>query len=412
MINVAYIKENQQEVAQLIKRRGLPEVDLEKLIALDEQRLALTNQQNKLQAEHNAMTRAGKPTPETIEKGRKLRAEVDKLSTQLLSTTSDLNDLLSQIPNQIAEGTPEGGEENNVEVFVSKTPKNLSFSPRDHLALNEIHEFVNFEAGSAVAQNKFYFLQDKGVRLWLALVQFTTKFATEHGFELMMVPHMVKSDIASAMGFLPRGEERQIYKVEDDDLNLIATAELPLTGYFRNQIIDVTTPRSFAGLSSCYRVEAGTYGKFAKGLYRVHQFEKLELYVFCKAPESDHQLKRILEFEKLLYDMLEIPYRVVRIAEGDMGAPHYEKYDLEYWAPADQMYRELTSCSNCTDYQTQRLNIRYKDENGKNIYAHSLNGTAITSSRSLIAILENHQNEDGSISIPAVLQPYYGGDTL
>jgi seryl-tRNA synthetase len=211
---------------------------------------------------------------------------------------------------------------------------------------------------------------------------------------------------------MPRGEENQNYVDEQQGLIMIATSEIPLTGYHKDEVIEVETPKLYAGLSTCYRLEAGTYGKFSKGLYRTHQFEKLEMYVFCKPEQSDALLQKVLGIEEKICQALEIPYRITRTAAGDMSAPAFEKYDLEYWDPIEKAYRELTSCSNCTDYQTRNLNIRYRDADGSLKYVHSLNGTAVASSRAPIAILENHQQQNGTVKIPKALQKYYGAETL
>ena len=223
---------------------------------------------------------------------------------------------------------------------------------------------------------------------------------------------MVNYDIAEGTGYMPRGEEGQNYVDEAQKLVMIATSELPLTGYHKDEIIDVSKPVLYGGLSTCYRLEAGAYGKFSKGLYRTHQFEKLEMYTFCKPSDSDEQLQKILNIEEKICKGLELPYRVVRIASGDMGAPAYEKYDIEYYSPAEKQYRELTSCSNCTDYQSRNLNIRFRNEKDELEFVHTLNGTAATSSRLLIAILENYQQANGTIKIPQVLQKYYGSEML
>jgi seryl-tRNA synthetase len=229
----------------------------------------------------------------------------------------------------------------------------------------------------------------------------------------MTVPHLVNQRTIDGTGFLAKSaEEQQIYKVENEDLHLIATAEIPITGYHADEIVDTEAlPLLYAGLSPAYRMEAGAYGKHSRGLYRVHQFNKLELYVFCKPEDSEEWHQKLVRLEEELCQALEIPYRLVRIAAGDLGQSAYKKFDIEYWSPADKAYHELTSCSNVTDYQARRLNIRYRDEDGGTRFVHSLNGTAAAFSRMCIALIENHQTKDGEVAVPAALQPFMGGKT-
>jgi seryl-tRNA synthetase len=251
------------------------------------------------------------------------------------------------------------------------------------------------------------------VRLEFALTQFVLDEARQAGFEPMQVPHMVSSKVAAGSGYLPRGEERQIYKKQDEDLNLIATSEMPITGYHTDEILDLSHgPLRYAGYSACYRLEAGAYGKHSRGLYRVHQFNKVELYAFAKPEESETIHQSMMDLEESICQKLGLPYQVVRIAAGDLGAPAYKKYDIEYWTPVDDSYRELTSCSNITTYQARRLGIRYRKDDGSIDYAHTLNGTAIATGRGLIAILENYQTKDGKVRVPEVLQRYIGVDVL
>jgi seryl-tRNA synthetase len=234
----------------------------------------------------------------------------------------------------------------------------------------------------------------------------------KEGFTLMGVPHMASSRIMAGTGFLPRGEERQVYKIEGEDLNLIATAEIPMTGYHADEILDPKDlPLLYVGYSPSYRMEAGAYGKYSKGLYRVHQFNKLEMYVFCDPKDSQKWHDKLVKIEEEICRKLEIPYRIVRIAAGDLGAPAFKKFDIEYWSPVEGEYRELMSCSNVTDYQARRLNIRSRKD-GKTQFVHTLNGTAIAFSRIFIALLENHQTADGKVKVPEALQKYYGGEWL
>ncbi len=407
MIDIQLIRDNPKIVQDSIARRGL-DIDITHLLSLDKTRRELLTQ---LEQGRAKLKLSGKPTPAELAKLQKLKKEQDKLQSEFASLDEKYSELLSQVPNLLAENTPDGGEENNREERKWGKTK-LGFTAKDHEALNEIHDLYNFEAGAKVAGAKFYFLKDKAVRLWQAIELASQDIIRAEGFEVMQVPHMVNYEIADGTGYMPRGEENQNYIDEAQRLVMIATSELPLTGYHKDDVIDLAKPKLYGGLSTCYRLEAGAYGKFSKGLYRTHQFEKLEMYVFCHPNESAEWLQKILAIEEKITQALEIPYRVVRIAAGDMSAPAFEKYDIEYFAPAENEYRELTSCSNCTDYQARNLNIRYRNSDGKLDFVHTLNGTAVTSSRSLIAVLENHQQKDGTVNIPRALQKYYGSSTL
>jgi seryl-tRNA synthetase len=281
------------------------------------------------------------------------------------------------------------------------------------MALAEAHGWLDFERGAKVAGSKFYYLMGSLVRLEFAVSQLVFDKLAEEGFVPVLVPNMVSTRVASGTGYLPRGEERQIYKIEGEDLNLIATAEMPLTGMYADEILEQKDlPKAYVGYSPAYRMEAGAYGKYSKGLYRVHQFNKLEMYVFCLPEESSKWHAKLVKLEEEICQALELPYRVVRIAAGDMGGAAYEKYDVEYWSPLEQTYRELMSCSNVTDYQARRLNIRYRDKDGKPQFAHTLNGTAAAFSRLPIALIESHQQADGSVKVPQALVKYYGREVL
>lgn len=407
MINLKILRENPDLYQESAQRRGL-KLDMKKLLELDSMRNDLLQKTEKLRSE---LKLDGKPTTDQLAMLQVKKSEFEVISVDLDKTTTEFYALLAQVPNLLAENTPDGDETNNREERKwGKTE--LGFPAKDHVELNEINDLFDFEAGAKVAGAKFYFAKDKLVRLWQAIELFSQDIVRGEGFELMGVPQMVNYDIAAGTGYMPKGEENQNYIDEQQKLVMIATSEIPLTGYHRDEIIDLDQPKLYAGLSTCYRLEAGAYGKFSKGIYRTHQFDKLEMYVFCQPEESDKWLKKIVELEEKICQELHIPYRVIRIAAGDMSAPAYEKYDLEYYSPAENDYRELTSCSNCTDFQARNLNIRYRDQDGKLQFAHTLNGTAAISSRMPIAILENYQQKDGTVKIPQVLQKYYGAEVL
>lgn len=413
MLDIQFIRDNKELVEKSAKAKNL-DVNLEVLLKLDSQRRERLGEIEKLRQERNqlaANTKAAKPSPEQVTKGKELKEKIAKLEKELEPTIRQLDLLLQDIPNVIPDDTPLGGEEVNREEKKWGRPR--TDAVQDHLTWAEERDLVDFERGAKVAGNKFYFLKGPLVKLELALSEMAIDVALKYSFIPMLVPHMVSSRVLDATGFAPRGEEKQIYKIQDEDLHLIGTAEIPLTGYHADEILErADLPKLYAGLSPSYRVEAGAYGKHSKGLYRVHQFNKLELYVYCAPEDSEQWHKKILEIEEEICQMLEIPYRVVRIAAGDLGAPAYKKYDIEYWSPPDKTYHELTSCSNVTDYQARRINIKYRTPQGTTDYVHTLNGTAIVLSRVPIALIENHQNKDGSVLIPKTLQKYLGQDKI
>lgn len=411
MLDIRYIRENPGAVKDSIRRRGL-KLDLDKLLDLDLQKRELTRKSEEIQRQRNILAdevKGGKPTEAQITLGKDLKSQHETLSIKLDKISVKYQELLGEVPNMIADNTPDGGEENNkqIEQWGDAKP-----GGKDHLELSELHGLYDFEAGAKVAGNKFYFTRHKAVKLWQAIELATQEIVEKSGFELFSVPHLVNSEIAAGTGYLPKGEEQQNYIDAEQDLVMIATSEISLTGFHKDDVLDLSKPKRYAALSPSYRLEAGAYGKHSKGLYRVHQFEKLEMYIFCQAEESEKLLQEILGIEKQICQSLEVPYRVVRIAAGDLSAPAYEKYDVEYFSPAENEYRELTSCSNCTDYQARNLNIKYRDQNGELQFAHTLNGTAVVSSRMPIAILENHQQADGSVKLPKILHKYYGGEVL
>jgi len=408
MLDIQFIRDNPDMVQDSASKKNI-KVDVKRLLELDNDYRTRLTQVEELRAQRNKQAGgvSGKPTDEQITAGQQLKVEITERETDLETIENEYQELLLTVPNVIPEDTPLGGEEaNKPERTWGKAEKK---TVKDHQTWGEERGLIDFERGAKVAGNKFYYLKGDLVQLELAVFQLGLQLATKYGFIPMTVPHMVNSRVASGTGFLPRGEERQIYKIEGEDLNLIATAEMPITGYHADEIIDVTKPILYAGLSPSYRMEAGAYGKHSKGLYRVHQFNKLELYVFCKPEESEQWHLDLVKLEEELCQALEIPHQVVRIAAGDLGAPAYKKYDINYWSPVDGDYRELMSCSNVTDYQARRLNIRYRGEDGKTAFVHSLNATAAAFSRIAIALIENHQSDDGKLLIPKALQPFMSG---
>ncbi|MBW4061853.1 serine--tRNA ligase [Candidatus Saccharibacteria bacterium] len=410
MIDVKYLREAPEEYRHAAKEKGMGAEAIEVALKLDASRRQLIGEAEPIRAQLNIK---GKPTPEELTKLQTAKAKLAEIDVKLQTVEAEFAQALLSIPNLLAPNTPSGGEEHNREDRAWGGQPKHDFEAKEHLAIAEAHGWIDFERGAKVAGSKFYYLKGAIVRLELAVTQMIFDRLHQDGLEPVLVPHMVNSRVLEASGYQPRGEEQQSYKIEGDDLTLIGTAEIPLTGFYGDEILsEAQLPSAFAGLSPAYRREAGAYGKYSKGLYRVHQFNKLEMYVFCKPEESASWHQKLVKIEEDICQALELPYRVVRIAAGDMGAPAYEKYDIEYWSPLEQTYHELMSCSNVTDFQARRLNIRYRADDGSVQFVHTLNGTAAAFSRMPIAIIENHQQADGSVRVPQALLPYFGRESL
>ena len=332
---------------------------------------------------------------------------MSSLETELTEKETTLKDALKTIPNVIFDDVPLGGEEDSVEIkkWGENKPNGI-----DHLDFATSRDWLDFERGAKVAGSKFYYLKNDLALLENALLQFGMKKVLEHGFSYMTTPDLVSSRVLEGTGFAPRtSDQSDEYFIEGEDLALIATAEMAITGYHMDEILDEKDlPLLYAGYSACFRKEAGTYGKYTRGLFRVHQFNKLEMYIFCLPEQSKELHEKILSIEEEIWQELGIPYRVINIAAGDLGAPAAKKYDLEYWSPVNQKYQELTSCSNCTDFQSRSVNVRVRRKDGRIEHVHTLNGTAISLARALVAILENYANADGKLKVPEVLRPYLG----
>lgn len=414
MIDIRLIRENPEKVAQNAQNKGYT-INVNELIKIDDERRILQQQIDVLREKRNqnsAKMKNGKPDQALIDEGKQLKIELAERERYFLEADRVFNELLSQFPNMIHDDVPIGGEEDSVEIRKWGEHKSGAV---DHLDFAIKRDWVDFERGAKVAGAKFYYLKGDLALLENAITQFALNTLISKGFTYMAVPHMVNSHTATGTGFNPRSSNQSDeYFIEGEDLALIATAEMPLTGYHADEIIDEShLPLLYAGYSPSYRKEAGTYGKHARGLFRVHQFNKLEMYAFTTPEQSEEVHQRLLAIEEEIWQELGIPYRVINIASGDLGAPAAKKYDIEYWSPVDSQYRELTSCSNCTDFQARNLNIRVRKKNGTVEVLHTLNGTAVSLARSLVAIIEHYQQSDGSLKVPEVLQPYLSGrDTL
>lgn len=412
MLGINFIRENQTLVEKSAKAKGY-DVNVSEIIRLDDQRKKVLQSVEALRQERNGLTekmKNGKPAADLIEQAKTVKSKLAEIEPELTSIEEELRQKIAKVPNIIFDDVPLGGEEANVEV--AKWGENKT-SGVDHLDYALSRDWVDFERGAKVAGAKFYYLKNGLALLENALLQFGLKKVQEHGFTFMTVPDMVSSKILEGCGFNPRSDKQSDeYYIEGEDLAMIATAEMPLTGYHMDEIIDEKDlPLCYAGYSACFRKEAGTYGKHTRGLYRVHQFNKLEMYVFCLPEKSKEMHEKIRAVEEEIWQELGIPYHVISNAAGDLGAPAAKKYDIEYWSPADQKYLELTSCSNCTDFQARSLNIRVRREDGAVEVLHTLNGTAMALSRTMIAVIENYAKENGKLTLPEVLRPYFDGAT-
>jgi serine--tRNA ligase len=414
MLDINFIRNNKELVEHSIKEKMYKNVNLDEILALDDQRKALLQQVEALRKERNdntAKMKNGKPSDELIAKGKEIKEKLSTLEADLSNFEKELNTKLKTVPNVIFDDVPLGDESASVEV---KKWGECKTTGVDHLDYAISRDWVDFERGAKVAGAKFYYVKGGLALLENALIQFGIKKIVEHGFTLMDVPDLVNSRVLEGTGFAPRSSEQSDeYYIEGEDLALIATAEMSITGYHMDEIIDEEKlPLFYAGLSACFRKEAGAYGKHTRGLFRVHQFNKLEMYAFCTPEQSKEIHEKLRGIEEEIWQEIGIPYHVINIAAGDLGAPAAKKYDIEYWSPVDQKYREITSCSNCTDFQARGLNIRVRRKDGTVEVLHTLNGTAISLARTMVAVLENFAEEGGKLRVPEVLQPYLGTDML
>ncbi|MBI2448191.1 serine--tRNA ligase [Candidatus Microgenomates bacterium] len=411
MLDIKYIRENKERVKENCKNRRV-NVDIEKILHLDERRRELTTQIDELRAQRNKKSKE-KPNQEEIELMRKVGEQIKDLEKELESIEENYKKLLLSVPNLTHPDAPIGGEEDFKILEKKGHITEFSFEPKDHEILAKNLDLLDFERGAKTSAAKFYFVKNDLVRLNQALINYGIDIATNHNYILMETPDIAKNNILSGIGFNPRGEETQVYSLENTDLSLIGTAEITIGGYHADEILDLSkSAKKYVALSHCFRTEAGAYGRTSKGLYRVHQFTKLEMFVFCKPEDSEKYHQEILNIEKEICEGLKLPYRVIDIASGDLGSPAYRKFDIEAWMTMNKDYGEITSTSNCTDYQSRRLNIRYRTDGGKTEFVHTLNGTAIVTSRFPIAILENNQQADGSIKVPEVLQKWVGKEVI
>ncbi len=419
MLDIKFIRENKESVLINCKNRRI-NCNLEELFVLDDERKGLLKKIEDLRGKRNLMSKE-KPNEEGIFLSRKLGMEIKQLEDILKNIESKLRDVLYTVPNMTHPDSPIGEEADYKVLYLNKPAVKFDFIPKDHEELLINLDQIDFERGAKVAGSKFYFWKNQLVRLNLALINYGLDIVSQHGYKLLETPDVANAKIMEGSGFNPRGSESQIYGIKDTDLSLVGTAEITVLGYHADEILNLTDgPLKYAALSHCFRTEAGTYGKSSKGLYRVHQFTKLEMFVFCRPEESEKMHQELLKIEKEIVNGLGLPFRVIDIPTGDLGGPAYRKYDLEAYmimkasekSKTQGDYGEITSTSNCTDYQARRLNIKYKDDIGNTKFVHTLNGTAVVLSRFPLAIVENYQQADGSIIVPEVLRKYCGFERI
>jgi seryl-tRNA synthetase len=423
MLDPAFIRDNLAAVKANCTNRSV-KADVDLVVKLDDERRLLISETQVLQQRQNEISKLIPKEKDKdkkqglIQEGRELRDKVAALEARSRDNDGAVRAALAAIPNMTHADAPVGTDAaaNKVLRKVGE-PRKFDFPPKDHVALGEALDLIDFEAGAAVAGQKFYFLKNEAVLLELALCQFAIGILRSKGYTPIITPDLARVDVLEGIGFIPRGPETQIYSVANTDLCLIATAEITLGGMHRDKILEeAKLPLKYVGLSHCFRTEAGAPGRDTRGLYRVHQFTKVEMFAFCTPAQSEGIHLELLAAEEEIFQKLGLPYQVIDTCTGDLGGPAYRKYDLEAWMPGRGQggeYGEVTSTSNCTDYQARRLNIRYKGTALKGTrFVHTLNGTAVAVSRALLAILENGQQHDGSISVPPVLRPWMGTDRI
>lgn len=422
MLDLRFVRDNVEAVQENCRHRNVS-VDVSRVVELYDARNAMLQEIERLRQRRNqnAKQMKGKMEQEEraklIEEGRELKESIASLETRLGETEAELDTTAKRIPNMSHPDAPVGKEESdNVEIRRVGTPPRFEFDAKDHVELAESLGIIDFDTAAKVSGAKYYYLRGKGVYLELALVRYAMDIAQKHGFFPHITPDVARTDIIEGIGFNPRGAESNIYGIEDTDTCLIGTAEITLGAYHADSILDTTAlPIKMAGLSHCFRREAGAAGQYSRGLYRVHQFTKVELFAFVPPGASEAMLDEILALEEEVYGGLGIAYRIVDTCTGDLGGPAYRKFDIEAWMPGrgdGGSYGEVTSASNCTDYQARRLSVRYRDTDGTVAPLHMLNGTAVAVSRAIVSILENYQQSDGSVRMPEVLVPYLGFEAI
>ncbi|MDP8939647.1 MAG: serine--tRNA ligase [Actinomycetota bacterium] len=418
MLDLKFIRDNVEAVKENCKNRGV-EADVDLVVELADRRSRLIGELNELRQRQNVLSKEiPQSEPERrarlIEESKSVKAQIPQRDAELYEVEARLKEEQLNIPNMTHPDSPIGKDDSeNVEIRRSGAFPEFSFEPRDHVEIGENLGIIDFDAGAKTTGSKFYFLRGDAVLLELGLIRYAMDVIMERGYEPTITPDLARDEALVGTGFIPRGPEAQIYSVENTDLSLIATAEITLAGQLADEIVDESElPLRYAGLSHCFRTEAGAHGRASRGLYRVHQFTKVEMFAFATPEQSEEIHEEMVGIEERIFQGLGLPYRVVDICTGDLGGAAYRKYDLEAWMPGRNDFGEVTSTSNTTDYQARRLAIRYRPEGGRPQLLHTLNGTALAISRALIALLEIYQQEDGSVLLPEALAPYVGKEKI
>ncbi|MDP3995666.1 MAG: serine--tRNA ligase [bacterium] len=403
MFDIKFVRDNPETVKEGALKKGVA-VDVALILKVDEERRELIGKVERLKAEQKKL---GK---DKIEEAQRIKEEIKRMEPELVTKEKDLQSLLFGIPNLPLEDVPVAeNEEGNVVLEEVGEKPDFSFKPKSYLEIAEKLDLIDIKRAAKISGSRFGFIKGKAALLEFALIRLAIDFLAEKGFIPVIPPVMLKPEMARGMGYLEQTDDEEAYFLPKDNLYLTATSEQALGTMHSGEVFEEKDlPRRYAGFSTCFRREAGSYGKDTKGILRVHQFDKVEMFSFVKPGDSGKEHQLLLEIEKDLMSALKIPYQVIRIASGDLGIPAASKYDIEAWIPSEKRYRETHSTSNCTDFQARRLNIRYQKKGGSLEYVHTLNGTAFAIGRTLIAIIENYQQKDGSIEVPKVLQKYTG----
>jgi seryl-tRNA synthetase len=413
MLDINFIRQNPEKVKEGCKKKQA-EIDIDKLLELDKKRREILKEVEQLRHQRNIISGKKKLAQEEIERARDLKEKIKSLEEKFKVVDKELQELMFQVPNLPQENVPVGKDENDNVVIkkVGKIPK-FNFQPKDHLEIGENLDIIDIKRAAKVSGTRFGYLKKEAVLLEFGLIRFVFEKLIKKGFIPIIPPVMMKKDMMRGMGYIEQTDVEEAYWLPKDDLFLAGTAEQPIGTMHSGEVFDGDDlPRRYVGFSTCFRREAGSYGKDTRGIFRVHQFDKVEMFSFVKPEDSQKEHKLFLSIEEELMRNLKIPYQVVNICTGDLGFPAAAKYDIEAWFPGQQRYRETHSTSNCTDFQARRLNIRYRDKSGKLNFVHTVNGTAFAIGRTIIAILENYQRKDGKVDIPKVLQKYLGFKTI
>ncbi len=414
MFDIKLVRDNPEKIQKAAKDKKI-DIDIKKILELDNKKREAQKNLQEIAEKRNKINKSitGKPTPEQIEEGKKAKEKYIELDDQYHALNEKLTALLLQIPNPAKEDVKIGKDESENDVVKTwGKPKKFDFKPLDHLELGKSLNIINVESAAKVSGSRFAYLKNDAALLEFALIQFAIAELTKEGFSLVIPPTMIKDDIMKGLGYMENGGEEDMFQLKEDGLFLVGTAEHSIVPMHKDDLINLKEmPKRYLAFSSAFRREAGSYGKDTRGILRVHQFDKLEMVSFVTDGKDDQEQEFLLSIEEKLFQALEIPYQVVKMCTGDLGFPAARKYDLEAWIPSQDKYREVTSVSTVTDFQSRRLNIKYTDGSEK-LYAHVLNGTVFAIGRTLVAILENYQQEDGSIIIPKILQKYMGKEKI